>query len=446
MKKTNLKKAIIIIFVLLIIILVVQILLNKKKNQEMLKNKEIVESENKTEEIFEDGGPDGNTIMSEDDDIVVETESIIAEVKNEKYYILIKNCVENYYKIMGSEDISNEQKIAILDQQYIDEYKINTDNVTNILSKKYDFFIKNMYTSMSQSGIYLFWVDGKCIDGDDETSKNESVIVRLDETENAYSVIPYEFLKRKNINENNFNNLRDNKIELNQYNKAQEVKTTDLEIANTVFLNYKKALIYDLEFAYEKLNNEYRETKFGSYDNFKEYINKNINRIKKSNISTYKVTQEYENINDIRIEDNNGSVYVIQEYTLNDYSVMLDEYTVTTEVINKNYYSKDERKKAEYNTKLIVTAIKDRDYNFLYGKLNEQFKKNNFKTIESLITCIEQRFLNMSKEEISNAIEKNGSYIVEVNYIETETKKDQKINFVIKLGEETDFQFAFSMN
>ena len=93
-----------------------------------------------------------------------------------------------------------------------------------------------------------------------------------------------------------------------------------------IYLNdYIHNMFYDVEKAYNLLDEEYRLEKFGSLDNFKIYVN-NLE------YSTYVLSRYYKKDTNgyiiFGVYDKNGNFFAFKTKGVLQYTVYLDDYTV----------------------------------------------------------------------------------------------------------------------
>ena len=110
------------------------------------------------------------------------------------------------------------------------------------------------------------------------------------------------------------------KYDINEYSV---INISDEQLANIYLNNFRYYLFNDIEFAYNLLDEEYRNIKFGSIDSFREYVNN-------SKYSDYTI-EEYSVATDKRFIE----VYILNDkkiiFKINgvlDYTVYLDDTTV----------------------------------------------------------------------------------------------------------------------
>lgn len=106
-------------------------------------------------------------------------------------------------------------------------------------------------------------------------------------------------------------------------NEYSLVNITDEQMANIYLNDFKYNLYNDINTAYQLLNQEYRNLRFGSIDSFINYVNGlNYNDI---NIDRYSISDDNEYI---RVYTKNNSVYIFKIISVMEYEVYLDDYTV----------------------------------------------------------------------------------------------------------------------
>ena len=111
-------------------------------------------------------------------------------------------------------------------------------------------------------------------------------------------------------------------------NEYVPVYVTEEDMAKKYLNDYKNNILNDVEEAYNSLNKEYREKRFGSLDKYKEYVNNFIT------ISTYSMEVDKYSVSSMsgdkvfNIYDKSGNQYIIREKSIMNYEVYLDEYTV----------------------------------------------------------------------------------------------------------------------
>ena len=91
----------------------------------------------------------------------------------------------------------------------------------------------------------------------------------------------------------------------------------------------------------------------------------------------------------------------------------------------------------------IFDAIKDKDYKYVYNKLDETFRNNNFKTEEEFKIYAEQNFSD-KEFKYTDCKETNDIYVATVKITNNNGESDQR-EFIVKLEEGTDFIMSFNV-
>lgn len=106
-------------------------------------------------------------------------------------------------------------------------------------------------------------------------------------------------------------------------NEYSPVNITDEQMANIYFNDFKNNLYSDVNYAYQLLNTEYRDLKFGSIDNFINYVN----GLNYSNMVMEKYSASDDN-EFITVYTKDNKEYIFKIISVMEYEVYLDDYTV----------------------------------------------------------------------------------------------------------------------
>ena len=282
-----------------------------------------------------------------------------------------------------------------------------------------------------------------------QNNENKYFVAYLDQENNLYmleeiSNTEYEDVKNEKIN-NKF--LQVKTIENNGNNEYTIELMSDVKIANMYFDIIKNILNSKKEVLYNILNTNYKQKKFGSIENFMEYVDNNKNRFTNMQISKY-TKYTYEGYMQYVCLDTNGEYYIINEdTTTGDYKILLDTYTIDQPEFIENYDSASDVEKAGYNIDKFMTAINTKDYNYAYNHLAQSFKQNNFTTLESFINYIQNNFYSNNECEITNG-QKEGNYYVYTVNISNANQENSGItqkNFVVNLKENREYELSFNI-
>lgn len=228
-----------------------------------------------------------------------------------------------------------------------------------------------------------------------------------------------------------------------EYNEFQYASISTERLLQIYLNEYIYQCLYDTEAAFNLLDEEYKEKRFGTYDAYLEYINAERNNIINAKIQTFS-TYEYDNGREYIIEDQFGRIYVFEAEAVMEYKVMLDTYTVPTQSFIAEYEKADNEKKAALNLNKFLEAIENKDYKYAYSKLYEAFRNNNFKTQEEFENYVNQNWLNYNNIETVNVENQSGVYACTLSIIDENNLEIEKI-FMIQLVGESDYQVSFTI-
>lgn len=343
---------------------------------------------------------------------------------------------------------------GILDDQYKTEIGENEENIIKISEKykkignyseyvEYDLEIEKMFIKALSEGNSLILVNSKI------NEKEFECLVKMDSTNKTYSIFLEDFLIKNNYNENmNEEDIKieDKEVAFNGYNKFIKVKITDEYIVSEYFTDYKMKLLNNTEKAYNVLDEEYREEKYNSVEEFNKYIYDNKNKIKMAEIDKYQTT-EIDGKKEYICLDKDGKYYIFIPESLTKYKVILDTYTVDLPEFLEKYNKASDEKKVGYNIQKIISAINDGDYKYVSSKLDETFRKNNFETTEKLQSYLEEKLYEVNEIEYTNVKKEGDIYIYQtkIKNKKDENAEEKNVNFIMKLEEGTDFVFSFSI-
>lgn len=235
-------------------------------------------------------------------------------------------------------------------------------------------------------------------------------------------------------------------IEKYEYNQYMTKVIEDQDMTNIYFNNYKYYLIYHPEEAYNLLDKEYREKKYGDFQTYKNYIDQNIEQIFNSSIESFTVSNWSDGKQYI-VTDKNGKYYIFRENVVMDYTVILDTYTIDLPQFIEKYNSSSDAEKVLLNIQKIFSAINDEDYNYVYNKLDTTFKQNNFPTLDSFETYIKQNFYENNSIGYSNYKTSGDLHIYEISITDKDNEANPTVtkNFIMQLKDGTDFVMSFNV-
>lgn len=401
-----------------------------------------------------------------------EVEKYIAIDMNEEYiegnddlyfyeYIDIKACLQIYVDRLNknnfiyyemnedgeyakSSNIVQEEMIYnLLSENYIKNNNITINNIYNYINiiseKKTVIPIKIDKVTDESSNVQTYMVKSIVI----STNNKENyyymyILINIDSNNTTFSIEPVKEENNTKI-ENNIITI-ENK-DLNTYNS---VSLSNEDIIKDYINNYKMFLLSDVELAYNYLNEEYKQKRFKTLDDFKKHIENNKEKIESTRV--YKYTVNYlEDGTEYICQDQYGRYYIFTEKKPLDYSVMLDTYTVDITKVSEKYNSANNLEKGGYNIEKCIEAINNKDYTYVYNKLYDEFKNNNYKTEESFKKVIKNKLFDTNVMKIVSTENEGNVYIYNLNIQDgTNSENQTNMKIIMQLKEGTDFAISFS--
>lgn len=452
------KGILILICIILFIIIVILITLSNNTNKTIDNiNKNVISNDNET-----NNNVVNNSIIDDErnGEIAYEGSEVSNDVKKIKsledkntYFTLDALC-QNYINLVANE--CKEELMNVVSSRYIKEYNINESNILDIIeipkmtniNQYYKIVILDILTVRidQKTSLYIVKGKGRLVGNSDVFEYN--IMIEVDNNQSVYSIYPSQYLKDKGYDklvQGNQINYTANNIIKNKDNEFMHTLKDDLEMAKEYFNNYTEMLAYYKQDAYNKLNFQYMKEKFGSEQNFYNYLDEIKYIIYTMQINKYKVyhTKYY---TDYVCTDQYENHYIFrQKNGIMDYTVFMDSYTVDLDTYKENYNNGNEVNKVKMQIEKFNQMLNTKDYNAIYNKLNSVFKQNNFNNVSNL-----KEYLQKNSYEI-NDIEIDDSYLNEDYYIcectlrnSKNTNEDKKINIIIKLIDYNNFEMSFS--
>ncbi len=353
------------------------------------------------------------------------TKAEVAEAMQEDGLDAIKSILDDDYK----KNVSDNSIIQIQNQ-----YK---QNGTYDKEVTYSLNIDNVYECQLTNNIIITLAEAKL------NGKELNVLVKFDNKNNTYSMFLDDYVSKYNYNKNmdkkDFN-ISKNEIIKNSYNNNIKVDDSEVYVITQYFSDFRMKMLNDTEVAYRELDSDYAQKKFGDYSNFQNYINENKESITYAGINKYQVVENSDNKEYICI-DENGKYYIFVESGIGKYTVVLDTYTIDLPEFLTKYNSSNERIKVGMNIQKVFDAINDKDYEFVYNKLDSSFKQNNFKTLSEFKDYAEKNFVG--KQLKYDECQQQGSIYV-FNITITDGTNQTGKNVIMKLLDGTDFVMSFN--
>ena len=355
------------------------------------------------------------------------------KLSSKALFFQIEDMVKTYFNY---ETDNNMEKSAISPSGEI-QLKNNANNV---------FVAKQMYVLDKINNITVF-IEGLARG---RNSQEECYLVmNLDYTNNTYEMIASSKQEFENAKNNNINEeyRQNNSIKVNAYNEIQQKKISDLQVIKRYFDDYKFKAINQPQEAFALLDTTYKKEKFhNNLEQYKTYIQNNLETLQDANIVKHGVKQEGEIIR-YTFVDNYNHQYELKETGIYEYTITLDNHTVLSTEQQKQYAGLTNEQKATSNVEKVMKLINQKDYQTVYGYLNTEFKNKNFPTVEAFTNYMNETFFENNIVGRMSIKTEGNIYLITVPYKESLSiaAEEEEKTFIVKLGEGTNFELSFEM-
>ncbi len=443
-QKKTLILSIIILLSILAIIIIALLLLNANTNSNSL-------GKNPSEEV-------GGSIL--DDYIRTEDNSI-----SRSSYFDINTCVGQYlqklntkssiyygrdengnYVITTPQDEIKQNIYDVLSENYISKNNITLENIYDYAKPidKETLFAPLNVKVLQNDTIKSFIVQGLVESLQMEVIQEIFLVVNIDVAQNRFSIEPLNG-EYTSIDEIKVEKLEE-KIEANDNNKF-EISSSGYEDIVKDYINlYKRITLGNPEKMYNLLDQEYREKRFGNLEEFKKYVETNKQQIGRIRVEQYQTTAQDNSTQYICI-DQHGNYYIFIENAIMDYSVMLDTYTADLPSFTEKYNSSNDQVKVGMNIQKVISALNNKDYRYIYNKLDLSFRNNNFPTEQDLGNYLKANLFETNNIEHLDFVQEGNVYIYKTKITDkNQTNSQEKVvNFIMQLDKETEFTMSFNI-
>ena len=250
------------------------------------------------------------------------------------------------------------------------------------------------------------------------------------------------------LNEAEFNNKgKDNKeitIEENLYNQIFSNGITDYKICLAFFNDYINTIKNNSKYGYNLLDVEYRSKRFDNLEDYIEYMDSIKSELSNITMNQYSIETIGENTQYICV-DQMGNYYIFEQQNMMNYTLMLDTYTIDQPQFLEKYNTANTMEKVGYNIQKCIESINNKNYSYLYNKLDEEFKNINYKEINTLQQAIEANLFEANKVKSVSSLNEGNIYIYKLTIVDMlDNTKEQYMTVIMKLNEGTDFVMSFS--
>ena len=376
-----------------------------------------------------------------------------------KYLTSLQKLDKNLYdgessSVNDTINIYKEELYNLLDTDYIKQNELTIQNIDKKLSKYYtsiDFQTKSMYVLDAEDELAIYFIYGDLINANNNI-ENYGFIVKRDTQNLKFSIIPYDYMVDNGYEETliankNLDNIKNTSINENDNNYYTSNAYDDEYISNYYFNIYKKNLQFNVENIYNSMEKEYREKRFGTLQDYKEYVTKNYKELLKCNLNQY-VAETEENFINYICKDQFNNYYIFKETNIGEYTLTLDTYTLKQDKFNEKYEIATNNEKVGMNISEFFQMINTKDYNSAYSVLASSFKEKNFKNKNSFEQYIKTKLYSYNDVNLVNfSDEISGvfTYYIEVSNKENKNDAKIKMNIIMQLLEGNEYQLSFEI-
>lgn len=452
----NIRKLIIILTIIcLIIIIAIIILLNSIKSK------------------IDDETKDYDLPVEDNSRYEEELNQNLVLVQSENDFFSLENEIKNfflYYKVENKNAI-----YEILNEQYITDNNITVENIIEEISKLYaekeNNFIQEIAYVRESSANPIHYIKG--IIENSMGTQNCYMTIYWDLDNGTYSIEPIteneynQYISEEMKEENNFS------IAEKQYNKLQRITLTDEEKAQKYFKSYIKNALYNVEESYRTLDENYKNAKFPNMDAYIQYLLRKKDELHSMDTDNIKSIDEFgseaeytEYINSLNFNgleqysftstmsekkciciDYFGYYYIFDITGAMQYTVILDTYTLELPEFIEKYDAGNDETKLTLNVGKIIEAINNKDYEYVYNKMNETFRNNNFSNISTLEQFINNHFYNINEVQDFSYRQEGNVYICTLGLTDKESTSEtiKSVTILLELQDNRNFEISFSM-
>lgn len=361
---------------------------------------------------------------------------------------------------------------SILDNSYINTNGITEENVLDIIRQgiPYDgeYKVKEIYVR-EDTEKPIYYIYGTI----EKNSTKTSVYFTMyqDILNISYYLKPITQVEYLSYTSGQTTENFEAEIKLTDYNKISNITVTDEEMAEKYLISYIQNARYYPEEAYNSLDEEYKNARFGSYENYLNYLSSKSSELASldhtsiKDISEFSSEEEYLNYtsslqqknmtqyyiyteNDINYcvcTDSYGNYYIFRILDVMNYKLMLDTYTINTTEFLARYEEAETDVKVALNINKVFEAINNKDYNYVYNRLDSNYKNSYFTTLDIFKTFMSNNLFEKNEIEFDKYEESENSckYSLIVKDASGQNKNQILMTITMQLGENTDFTIKF---
>lgn len=443
----NLKKIVLILIILMIIIAICLVL--------------VIQFSKKS---IENQGDEGEDISFDS--------SKIEEVTDKIRYYTVSSCITKYFTQIEKDNFKyyertsegeyvlaveqseiNQDNYDLLSTEYIEKNNITVNNVSQYIDNITEAVI---YTPLEMKASIdvnaeKYITHGFIENGQNDFIKEVYVIVNLDNNNKTFSIEPLLQQKYNSIDEIEIEN-KNLEIKKNENNTFSDEQISYEYVSKAYFNAYKRMCLSNPTLAYKYLDSEYKQKRFSSIDKYKEYVEKNKKELNIITLKEYLVNNQ-DDYTEYVCKDQYENLYIFKEKSINNFSILLDTYTITSNKFTTEYQNATTQKKVMLNVDKWMQMLNNRDYEAAFNVLDETFRNNNFNgDVNKFEAFMREKYPGHYDVSYINYSEQAGGICTQglaLNEIGTSNNnntisKEQMLTIIIKLKDDMNFTMSFT--
>ena len=363
---------------------------------------------------------------------------------NAKYY---DRNDEGEYVLIASQEEINEDIYQLLSKEYIEKNNITVENVLEYVDNIEDnyYYVPLKMKVLEASNTYKYVVFGFIQTSQNEFLRDANYVVNMDRNNKTFSIelLSNDYASIDDVSVENNNES----IDVKDNNTFKDAVVTNEYVANNYFERYKRMCLTNTETAYEYLNTEYKNKRFGSLEEYISYVEANREELSSIRIDQYLVNN-YDGYTEYVCKDQYDNYYIFDEQDINNFDVKLDTYTIATEKFIEQYNGSSDENKVKLNIDKWVKMINNRDYKNAFNYLDETFRNNNFNNDSTTFeNYMRNQYPAHYQALYGDTTERSGVFAqnIVLRNIDEEESSEQNLDIIMSLQEDLNFVMSFTI-
>ena len=278
-----------------------------------------------------------------------------------------------------------------------------------------------------------------------ENGEDVYLIFRIDNENSTYSMEELDNID----NIDNINLATDiTEIRNNGNNTFEYTTVSSEEMCRKYLKDFVQKELTNPEEAYSRIDEQYKEKRFPTFEEYQEYINNCRDIIQNAVLSQYSAEVKDDYVEYILVDNYNNS-YTVRAEGVWNYKILLDNYTIKVDTYEEQYSKLQNEEKVQANVYIFLQMINTKDYSHAYELLDQTFRNNNFDTLDKFKEYVNANFFSYNLNTTSDVdIDNEGStYIYETTLRNNAGSAAQRkhLTVIMQLKEGTDFVMSFSI-